>query len=610
MKYAVVAALALAACGGPATKGPQAPTVEVAPPPPPPFVVAKTTSIGTMIADATHLYWSDDESIYRRALGPDAKLERLFVSPVVIDLVVGASDVFFVDDQYQLRAMPRAGGTPRVLHQLEAEPWGMYAEGDTVWVATYDQLLGFSPSGPRTIQLPIESGPFAGSDGKAYTTGYTEADEPALLEIDLASGTIKELAHDYVFGDTQAITVVGNEAMALMSDGVVAVDLAKGTVNRSFYGYGINLAGDARGYAVSGYGFIVAHSKNQAPRLVRQSTDEAAIGAAMVTAGDYVYFTMIDNETSETEIAAVAREDGAILMRVPLDGELNAMTVTPDGAVYAGMSRDEGSGLYQVGTRKTRSLAMTGYLESLVSDDEYLVSYAEGQLYGATRKEPDLGVIAEPATVPLPVIHKGKVYWGDGAFIRAASLPTGRTIDVLDASTSDDTWYDLSIGEVAFAADHLFFAVNVGDRQGIAKIDEDRKVDWHWTWEMDEEWSAGLDASVVAIGDQLFIHDGTYVYAVAMDGTAKTIYSGKPDFVEDATKPVNRLWAAGDHLIAWISPGSDTLVELSPDGGAPRTIWRTSPDFSSFGSANYVGVSNDAVFVYIPDLAAIAKIPL
>lgn len=608
MKIALAAvAAALAACGGPVTKGPTAPVVKVEPPPPPPFVVAESDAFGFLVADATHLYWSTSDSIYRRPLGPEGKPERLFAGIDVLALAVGADALVFVDGEYAVRSMPLAGGRQQVLHQLDDMPWALHVAGDTVWVGGDTTLIGLSPSGQRTITLPDSHTAFAASGAKAYVTGWSDLGA-SLFAIDLAKGQLRELSTDSIYGDTLSMAMRGDELLVVIPDGVVAIDPDSGEPTRTFYGYPQGVAGDAQGYAVTGYGFVVAHAKDQAPRLLAQSTDRESLPAipAMAVAGDYVYFTVADNESGMTRLEARARKGGAALLRLPMEASLEVLGVGPDGGVFASLTDDNGTSLYQVGTRKAKPVAVTGYVESLTVGDQHLVVYSDGLLFGATRGEPELSELAEPSYGPTTVIHKGKVYWGDGSMIRAAQLPSGRGFDVADTATFDEAWMDLSIGAVAFADDHLFFTVNVGDRHGLAKIAEDRAISWHWTWAGDE-WASYLDASVVAIGDQLYVHDESYVYAVGADGTSQRIFSGVPVRDDDSAVSIVRLYVGGEHLLAWVQGDSDELIEIPRDGGQPRVVWTSSPDLASFSQ---IAVSKDAVFVYLSDLAAIAKIAL
>lgn len=605
MRFALSALVLAAACGGPA-KIVTPPAVDVPPPPPPAYDIATAESIGPIVTDATHVYWADHEAVYRRPLGPDQQAERLFVSSFVGNLVVGSSELFFVDEEGAVRAIPRAGGNAREVLPAgdEGAPWALHADGDTVWVASGYQLIGIGASGRKAIELGDTSRDmFAAAAGTAFVMSYGEDDGAHhLARITLATGKRSTVSTDAALGDVVALAVLRDEVVAVTSDGAIAIPTDGGKVRRSFYGQATGVAGDDRGYAVAGYGFVLTHERNAAPRIRTASGG----GSVVALRGDYVYYTSSDDDTGAMTLHAAPRNSGAVLLRLPIETYVNQLGAAA-GAVFAGVENDAGTALFQVGTRKAKPISPSGYIETIVADDDNIVVISDSMLYGKERAGGELVSISDAGYSPTPVIHKGKVYWGEGPLVRGAKLPAGEPFEVIDATTYDEAWMDLSIGAVAFAADHMFFTVTAGDRYGIAKVDEKRVISWLWTYTPDPDAYGSLDSGLVAIGEHLYVGDGTDVFQVALDGTAKRVYSGAPKSEEYTGYSVFQLVAAGDHLLARISGDAEAVIEIPTDGGEVKTLWSSSMDG---GSITYWAAAADAVYVYLGELYAIAKIAL
>jgi len=600
-------ALVLAACGGPAKKLTTPPIVKVEPPPPPPFEVATSTSINALVTDATHLYWADDQGIYRRPLGPDQKSERLFAAGYVGHLAPGSTELFFVDGESRIRAVPLTGGQARDVDAPEDLPWALHAEADAVWYALGEQLIEITPSGRRTIDVPgAYPGPFTAADGAVFVIRTGEDDLYHLDRIDLASGKATEVSRADLLGEVQAMTLVGDELFVLTSDGAIAVPLDGGKPHRSFYGTPTGIAGDAAGYAVGGYGFVVTHARNQAPHLIASGSVADSVIAlnAMAVAGEYVYYTSSDNQTGATTLRAAARAGGAILLRLPLDAAVSALGATSD-ALFAGIETGIGTALFQIGTRKAKPIAPTGWIEQVIADDQSILVVADGTLAGAERGG-DLVAITEAPYTPI-VLHKGKAYWGEGSIVRAAAIPSGEPFQVIDAATFDEAWLDQQVGGVAFANDHMYFVVNVGDRQGIAQVDEQRAISWLWTWTPGPDEYGTLDPNIVAVGDALFVHDGTFVFQVGADGTGQRVYGDPAQSEDNVTSMVGQLFAAGERLIAKVYAEGEELIEIPTDGGKPRSLWASSLDG---GYLSYIAIAPNAVYVHVNELTAVVKIPL
>lgn len=601
--FSIAAVVTLGACGGPPAKITAPPPVA---PPPPAYEVVRSANLGVLAADDRHVYWVDG-GIHRRAHGGAAPAERLFVSDGWIDrLAVGSADVFFSDDGYRLRAIPKSGGAPSELAALDEGLTGLVADGDGAWVLTGSRLERWSREpDEKKLELPGAGTTLAidRARGEAFVT--VRDGDATLYRVDLASGKATALSSEWFFADALAIGVSGSSIVAAVRDGLVMMPRAGGEASFAMPATAYAIAVDDRGYAISTGNALIAQLRGEPPRVLGTSNQSWWSGSSpgVALGGGYAYHIVYATDDQGTGILrGEPRTGGASMLRVP-DGVLSALAADGERVVGA-LDRGGESAIVELGARRPEPLVtLPDHVEELAADGGDVAFLAAGILHrvenGAAVARSDAGMIGI-------ILHRGKVYWMDGFLLRGITLAgTGEPFVVADASVG--VAEELIVGQeyalsLAFDDDHLYHVQRVLGSTALIRIDEQRR--------RETLWSAGttdadvLDTAVAVIGDAAYISDSARVIRVpAAGGASNTIYTTPDDAY------VQTIFAVGDHLLAQLRPqsGFDQLVELPLDGGAPRLIWSSSLDGGVLGM---LAAGDSAVFMHCAELGAVLRIPV
>lgn len=300
--FSIAAVVTLGACGGPPAQITAPPPVA---PPPPAYEVVRSANLGVLAADDRHVYWVDG-GIHRRAHGGAAPAERLFVSDGWIDrLAVGSADVFFSDDGYRLRAIPKSGGAPSELAALDEGLTGLVADGDGVWVLTGSRLERWSRElDEKKLELPGAGTTLAidRARGEAFVT--VRDGDATLYRVDLASGKATALSSEWFFADALAIGVSGSSIVAAVRDGLVMMPRAGGEASFAMPATAYAIAVDDRGYAVSTSNALIAQLRGEPPRVLGTSNQSWWSGSSpgVALGGGYAYHIVYATDDQGTGI--------------------------------------------------------------------------------------------------------------------------------------------------------------------------------------------------------------------------------------------------------------------------------------------------------------------
>lgn len=604
MRNLVIAIAAVTCgCGGPGPRITVPPAVE--PPPPPAYEVARSPDLGTLAADATHVYWVD-QGIHRRAHGGATPAERLFVSDSYIDrIAVGTSDVFFVDDSYRLRAIPKTGGAPSELAVLQDGAWGLVPDGDGVWaLAGYSLERWSREPGERKIEVPGLGVALAIAGEDAYVA--IKGGDANLYRIDLTTGKATPLSNDWALFDPLGLGVAGDSVVVAARDHVLTVPRGGGTTRQGLPLPVNGFTSDDTGYVVSTGSALIAHDRGAAPRVIATSTDELGIGGApAITIGaGYVYHVAYDQDGNDLVLRGEPRRGGTTMLRVPDGAEVQ--DIDSDGArVFIANRAGSDSEILELTARGPRAVASVEYVEELEVEDGKVVFLSGSVLY---RIEGGVSVVrAEDDALAAPIqLHRGKVYWSEGMMLHGIAI-TGTAGSFVVADASAQATEDVISGHdvnlvFGFDQDHLYYVNRLTAPTSLVRVDEQRRFET--LWRHDDSALGELGADLAIIGDRAFVSDGGSIFAIPLDGGGATTLYAVPDL---ATSYIQGMVAVGDHLVAHIrpTPGADRLVEIPLDGGAPELVWTSYLENGVLGM--YVA-GDRAIYMHSAELGAVLRI--
>ena len=580
----ILVALA-AGCGGAAAPPPATPSA--APPPPPEaYEAARAPDLLAVAADDTHLYWVD-AGIHRRAHGGEAPAERLLAHDGWIDrIAIGTDDVFFVDDGYRLRVIPKAGGAPSELGGLDDGATALIADGDGVWVLTGARLERWSRDpGERRIELPGYGSALAIAGGDAFVT--IRDGDATLYRVDLATGKATALSEDWAFAEALALGVSGSSVLAAGPGGVVTIPRAGGTPRFALTLPAYALASDPAGYVASTDLALVAHDRGAPPRLLAASGGSPAVALG----GRFAYHVGYAPDTGEAVLRGEPRTAGAEMLRVPEGAEVTALAADGDRLHVALAHRDGIGEIVALTTKGPQHLVHAdGWVEALRVEGERVAWWMEGALFRAAGGRAVLR--SEEVNQPPLALHRGLVYWSDGVGLRAIPLDgDGPSIPLVP----DLGEHGLAIG---FADDHLYAVEAGGPAPGLRRVDERGGIETAWTYPGD----ASLAPDLAVVGGAVYVHDDRRVWRIPTGGGAAAVIYDDPDAA------IVSLLAVGGRLVARriARDAFDELLELSPDGDPPRRRWSGLLG----GAATPVAAGATAVFAHSHVLGAVLRIPI